>query len=58
VFAKDATFCARPGTAAGSVRLASYNFPGRFIRQRNYELWVDPYQATSLFRQDSSFQPV
>ncbi|MCD9879742.1 glycoside hydrolase family 43 protein [Streptomyces guryensis] len=57
-FAKDATFNAHPGTAAGSVALESYNFPGYYIRHRNGELWVDRYAATDLFRADRSFQPV
>lgn len=58
VFDKDATYCARPGTAAGSVRLESYNYPGRYLRHYNYELRVDQYQATDTFRADSSFTAV
>ncbi|MFE7277324.1 glycoside hydrolase family 43 protein [Streptomyces sp. NPDC057623] len=57
-FAKDATFNAHPGTAAGSVALESYNFPGYYLRHRNGELWVDRSTATDLFRADRSFQPV
>jgi hypothetical protein len=57
-FAKDATFNAHPGTAASSVALESYNFPGYYVRHRNGELWVDRYTATDLFRADRSFQPV
>ncbi|GAB2573015.1 hypothetical protein GCM10027168_02420 [Streptomyces capparidis] len=55
VFAKDATYCARPGTAAGSVRLESYNYPGRYLRHYDYQLRVDPYQDSATFRADSSF---
>lgn len=57
-FAKDATFRARPGTTAGSVGLESYNFPGRYIRHRDYQLWVDPYEDSDLFRSDRSFTAV
>ncbi|MEW1718265.1 glycoside hydrolase family 43 protein [Streptomyces sp. NPDC093109] len=58
VFGRDATYCARPGSAAGSVRLESYNYPGRYLRHYNYELRVDPYQATATFLADSSFTAV
>ncbi|NBM18731.1 glycoside hydrolase family 43 protein [Streptomyces sp. GC420] len=58
VFAGDATYCARPGTAAGSVRLESYNYPGRYVRHYNHELRVDLHQDTDLFRADSSFSAV
>lgn len=34
-FAKDATFIARTGTASGSVRFESYNYPGYFLRHYN-----------------------
>lgn len=58
VFKKDATYCARPGSVAGSVSLESYNYPGRYLRHYNYELRVDLYEATSVFRADSSFTAV
>ncbi|WP_454433945.1 AbfB domain-containing protein [Streptomyces sviceus] len=57
-FNKDATFCARPGSVAGSVSLESYNYPGRYIRHYNYELRVDTFQDTATFRADSSFTVV
>ncbi|MFJ8019468.1 glycoside hydrolase family 43 protein [Streptomyces sp. NPDC096311] len=57
-FAKDATFCARPGTTAGTVRLESYNFPGRYLRHRAFELWLDQYEDSDTFRADSSFQAI
>ncbi len=57
-FAKDATFIARTGTAAGSVRFESYNYPGYFLRHYNYQLRVDVTDGTDTFRQDSSFLPV
>ncbi|WP_202919319.1 glycoside hydrolase family 43 protein [Saccharothrix deserti] len=58
VFAEDATFVARPGAVNGSVALESFNFPGRYIRHRDYSLWVDPHTNTDLFRQDSSFTAI
>nr|WP_256363077.1 family 43 glycosylhydrolase [Streptomyces sp. TRM70350] len=58
LFNKDATYCARPGSATGSVSLESYNYPGRYLRHYNYELRVDPYQDNATFRADSSFRAV
>jgi hypothetical protein len=58
IFARDATYIARTGTASGSVRLESYNFPGHYLRHYNYQLRVDPSDGTDLFRQDSSFVAV
>ncbi|MFG3022463.1 sigma-70 family RNA polymerase sigma factor [Streptomyces sp. NPDC048254] len=59
VFRKDATFCARPGSADGSVSLESYNYPGRYLRHRaNLELWLDPAQNTAAFRASRSFTVV
>ncbi|HZF88561.1 AbfB domain-containing protein [Streptomyces sp.] len=57
-FARDATFIARTGTASGSVRFESYNYPGHYLRHYDYQLRVDPSDGTGLFRQDSSFVPV
>jgi len=57
-FTKDATYCARPGSATGSVSLESYNYPGRYLRHYYYELRIDPYQDNATFRADSSFTPV
>ncbi|KQV13917.1 MULTISPECIES: glycoside hydrolase family 43 protein [unclassified Kitasatospora] len=57
-FRGDATYCARPGSAAGSVSLESYNYPGRYLRHYNYELRADVYQDSDTFRADSSFQVV
>ncbi|MGW2830856.1 AbfB domain-containing protein [Streptomyces sp. NPDC001286] len=57
-FAKDATFVARTGSATGSIRFESYNYPGRYLRHYDYQLRVDPTDGTDLFRQDSSFVPV
>jgi hypothetical protein len=55
-FRGDATFCAMDGSIAGSVSLASYNYPARRIRHRDFGLWLDAYQDTAVFRADSSFR--
>ncbi|WP_329318664.1 sigma-70 family RNA polymerase sigma factor [Streptomyces sp. NBC_01262] len=56
VFQKDATFCARSGSADGSVSLESYNYPGRYLRHRdNLQLWLDPAQNTAAYRASRSF---
>ncbi|MFJ5993747.1 AbfB domain-containing protein [Streptomyces sp. NPDC092370] len=57
-FNKDATYCARAGSATGSVGLESYNHPGRYLRHYDYELRVDPFQDNATFRSDSSFRAV
>ncbi|NUT98235.1 MAG: family 43 glycosylhydrolase [Saccharothrix sp.] len=55
-FREDATFCPVDGSVTGSVSLVSFNYPDRRLRHKNYELWVEPYQDTALFRADSSFR--
>jgi hypothetical protein len=56
LFRADATFCATAGSVAGSVSLASYNHPSRWIRHRDQALWLDTYEDTASFRADSSFR--
>ncbi|MER6154111.1 family 43 glycosylhydrolase [Streptomyces sp. NPDC001868] len=58
VFNGDATYCARQGSATGSVSLESYNYPGRYLRHHNFELRVDTFQDNATFRADSSFTAV
>lgn len=55
VFARDATFTARPGSASGSVALESFSHPGRYVRHRDHQLWLDPYQTGDLYAADRSF---
>ncbi|MCL6733466.1 sigma-70 family RNA polymerase sigma factor [Streptomyces neyagawaensis] len=56
IFRKDATFCPRPGSTAGSVSLESYNYPGRYLRHRdNLQLWLDPSEGTAAYRASRSF---
>jgi hypothetical protein len=40
LYRRDATFCAQPGSAPGSVRLASINELGASVRHYNSEVWV------------------
>ncbi len=56
IFRKDATFCPRSGSTAGSVSLESYNYPGRYLRHRdNLQLWLDPSESTAAYRASRSF---
>ncbi|MEW2395805.1 sigma-70 family RNA polymerase sigma factor [Streptomyces sp. NPDC046862] len=56
IFQKDATFCPRSGSTAGSVSLESYNYPGRYLRHRDdLQLWLDPSEDTAAYRADRSF---
>ncbi|MFF3846916.1 glycoside hydrolase family 43 protein [Streptomyces sp. NPDC002328] len=57
-FARDATFIARTGTASGSARFESYNYPGHYLRHYDYQLRLERADGTDLCRQDSSFLPV
>jgi RNA polymerase sigma factor (sigma-70 family) len=56
LFRGDATFCPRTGSVAGSIQLASSNYPDFALRHRGDELWVDPSNDTADFRADSSFR--
>jgi hypothetical protein len=59
IFRKDATFCPRSGSTAGSVSLESYNYPGRYLCHRdNLQLWLDPSGKTASARAGRSFVPV
>jgi Alpha-L-arabinofuranosidase B (ABFB) domain len=60
-FREDATFCIVWGlhrtnrSGADSMSFRSFNFPDRYIRHRNFELWLDPMENTALFRDDATF---
>ncbi|MEV7870367.1 AbfB domain-containing protein [Streptomyces sp. NPDC088124] len=56
-FRKDATFCPR-SVGNGTIMLESVNYPGRFIRHRDFQLWLDPYQNSGLYRADTAFRMV
>ena len=38
------------------MSLESTNFPGYFLRNRNYEVWVERNDGSAQFRADASFQ--
>jgi hypothetical protein len=38
--------------------LESVNYPGRFLRHQNFQLKLDRYQNSSLYRSDSAFRLV
>jgi hypothetical protein len=60
-FSEDATFCTVWGlrkttrSGADSMSFRSFNFPNRYIRHRNFDLWLDPFENTPLFRDDATF---
>ncbi|KUN78619.1 alpha-L-arabinofuranosidase [Streptomyces bungoensis] len=58
LFEQDATFCPRASAFSGAVMLESVNYPGRFLRHQNFQLKLDPYQNTDLYRADSAFRLV
>ena len=56
LFEQDATFCARASSYSGAVMLESVNYPGRYLRHQNFQLKLDPYQNSDLYRADSAFR--
>ncbi|THV41817.1 family 43 glycosylhydrolase [Glycomyces buryatensis] len=40
---------------SGTVSLESANYPGYFLRHKNYEVWVERNDGSSLFKADASF---
>ncbi|WP_228456191.1 sigma-70 family RNA polymerase sigma factor [Streptomyces durbertensis] len=55
LFREDATFCPRPGAAAGSVTLHAHNYPGSVIRHRDGGVWLDGSDGTRTFAEQASF---
>ena len=59
-FNEDATFCMEYGLNQGgrdhsTVSFKSFNFSDRYIRHRNFELWLDPVENSDRFRLDATF---
>jgi hypothetical protein len=53
---QDATFTVVPGLADPSCSsFESVNFPGRFLRQADLRLRLDPRETTGAFRADATF---
>ena len=44
-----------PGLAGRGVSFQSVNFPNRYLRHRNAQVWLDPFQNNNLFKADASF---
>ncbi|GLY93854.1 sigma-70 family RNA polymerase sigma factor [Actinoplanes sp. NBRC 103695] len=55
LFQMDATFCPQPGVSPGSVRLASFNFPARFVRASGGPLGLDPQDPGAAYAEETSF---
>lgn len=55
LFQKDASFEMVPGLAGQCISFRSVNYPDRYIRHRNFELWLDVLDNTDLFRRDATF---
>ncbi|MFD1150900.1 family 43 glycosylhydrolase [Saccharothrix hoggarensis] len=52
----DSQFRIVPGLGgSGTVSLESTNFPGYYLRHRNYEFWVERNDGSATFRADASF---
>ncbi|HEV2783031.1 MAG TPA: family 43 glycosylhydrolase [Actinophytocola sp.] len=52
----DSQFRIVPGLAgSGTVSLESTNFPGYYLRHRNFEVWLDRDDGSQTFRSDASF---
>ncbi|MER6027938.1 alpha-L-arabinofuranosidase B [Streptomyces sp. NPDC001851] len=54
----DATWIVRRGLASSScVSFESRNYPGDYLRHRNYRLYRQPMDGTAQFRADATFCP-
>lgn len=52
----DSQFRTVTGLAgSGTLSLESANFPGYYLRHRNFEVWVEKNDGTAQFRSDASF---
>ncbi|MEV2217704.1 AbfB domain-containing protein [Streptomyces sp. NPDC050997] len=58
LFKQDATFCPRTSSVSGAVMLESVNYPGRFLRHKNFRLRLDPYQYSRGYQSDWAFRLV
>jgi len=54
------TFCARAAqngsTNAADISLESQDWPGFFLRHRNFEIWMDRADGSAVFRAGSTFR--
>ncbi len=54
----DSTFVVRTASTGGCVALESVNYPGFFLRHRDFVIHLDRADGSPLFRLDSAFCPV
>lgn len=55
----DSSFTVRAGLADGScVSFESANYPGHFLRHRDWHVWLDPRDGSALYAADATFCPV
>ncbi len=53
----DMQWKAVPGLAdPAAVALESVNFPGRYLRHRDGEVWMDPFSDTAQYRADATWR--
>jgi hypothetical protein len=61
LFKDDASFivhrCLAERGSGGYFSFESTNYPGYFIRHKNYQAWIDPQIPEKLFEEDASFFP-
>ena len=55
LFMNDASFEMVPGLAGKCISFRSVNYPDRYIRHRNFELWIDVPDKSQLFTLDATF---
>jgi hypothetical protein len=61
LFRSDATFCAQPGNSGQGLSWQSINFPTRYLRHFNNELWISsnggtmPSDATANWANDTTW---
>ncbi|MFH8803020.1 AbfB domain-containing protein [Streptomyces sp. NPDC017936] len=58
LFRQDATFCSRASSYSGAVMLEAVNYPGHFLRHRNFQLELQRYQQSGQYAADSAFRLV
>ncbi|MER7401445.1 AbfB domain-containing protein [Streptomyces sp. NPDC000070] len=58
LFREDATFCPRPSPSSGAVMLESVNYPGRFLRHRDFQIRLEGYEHSPGYVADSAFRLV
>lgn len=58
LFEQDATFCPRRSFHSGAVMLESVNYPGRFLRHRDFGLRLEPVENHQLYWADTAFRLV